>query len=262
MARVRLLLNGSVVLVALLFTLPASGGKSRSATSDPAAGDIPPEFAYTTTVKYRRFISLVTAAQKGDVRTVQALLRGGVDVDGRDVGDGAAPTNRPLLNAAAAGHLEVVNVLLAAGADPDWCCCSCVTALHEAIRKQQVAVVARLIEAGADPRRLCDGKQTPLELARATGDPKMIATIERSLEDLRVHSMRMSRDRRAIELYRDGDLDLHRVDVLGKCGPPEIGEPRIRDIRRAGPVVYVTYGKHCAATIGVADLSVTCTGCD
>jgi hypothetical protein len=72
----------------------------------------------------------------------------------------------------------------------------------------------------------------------------------------------MSDDRRAVELYRDGDSELRRVEVLAKCGPPAVGAPRIRDIRRGGPGVHVTYGKHCAAEINVADLSIRCTGCD
>jgi len=255
-------LGGSLVLVALLLALPASAGKPGVRKVAPATGDIPPEFQYTTTEKYRRFLSLVDAAKKGDVRTVRALLRRGVDVDGRDVGDDVAPGDRPLHGAAAAGHLEVVNVLLAAGAYPDWCCCSCVTALHEAIRNGHSAVVARLIEAGASPLQPCDGKQTPLELARATGDGQLIAVIERGLKDVRVRSMRMSADRRAVELYRDGDRELHRADVLDKCGPPEVGEPKIRDIRRGGAGILVTYGKHCWADVSVADLSIRCVGCD
>jgi len=261
MARARRIL-WSFLLLALVLTSPASAGKVGAQKRAPAASDVPPEFAYTTTAKYRQFMSLIDAAKKGDVRTVGALLRGGVDVDGRDVGDDVAPTDRPLLVAAAAGHLEVVNLLLAAGANPDKCCCSCVTALHEAIRKDHAAIAARLIEAGADPHRPCDGKQTPLELAGATADPALIALIERSLKNMRVASMHMSKDRRAVELYRDGDRELHRVDVLDKCGPPEVGEPRIRDIRRAGPGVQVTYGKHCSAEIDVSNLSVRCAGCD
>lgn len=261
MTRVRLFLGGSLV-VALMLTSPASAGKHGARTATPAPSEIPPEFAYTTTATYRRFMSLISAARKGDVRNVRALLHRGVDVNGRDVGDDAAPTDRPLSVAAAAGHLEVVNVLLAAGADPEWCCCSCVTALHEAIRKGHTAVVARLIQAGANPRQPCDGKQAPVELARATGDAKLIAVVEQSLKDVRVDMMRMSKDRRAVELYRDGERDLHRADVLDRCGPPGIGEPKIRDIRRAGPLVHVTYGKHCFAEVTVADLSIRCTGCD
>src|SRR5262245_28557487 len=118
--------GGLFVLAALVLALPATAAKPRAGKAPPRVADVPPEFAYTTTAKYRRFRSLNDAATKGDVRTVQALLRGGVDVDGRDVGDDVAPTDRPLRGAAAAGHLEVVNVLLAWGANPDWCCCACV----------------------------------------------------------------------------------------------------------------------------------------
>jgi len=152
-------------------------GKGTESSSD----DVPPEFAYTKTAKYRRFMALIRAAEKGDFRSVRRYLRSGVKVDGQDVDDGVAPTDRPLAVAAEHGHLDVVNVLLVAGASPDWCCCSCVTALHYAIRGKHAKVVARLLDAGSDPKILYDGEMSSLELARRSGDPEIVRMVEERL---------------------------------------------------------------------------------
>jgi ankyrin repeat protein len=161
----------------LLVVLAGSALGKETKPSD----DVPPEFAFTKTSKYRRFMALVDAAEKGKVRSVRALIRSGVDVDGRDVGDGVAPTNRPLAVAAEHGHLDVVDVLLGAGARPDWCCCSCVTALHYAIRGGHAKIVARLLDAGADPSIPFDGDLPTLELARRSGNPEIVRLVEERL---------------------------------------------------------------------------------
>lgn len=161
--------------------LAAMAGSALARGTESASDDVPPEFAYTKTPKYRQFLALIEASKKGNVRSVRALLRRGVDVDGRDVGDGVAPTDRPLAVAAQHGHLDVVRVLLSAGASPDWCCCSCVTALHYAIRAGYPKVVARLLEAGADPGIPYDGELPTLELARRSGNPEIVRLVEERL---------------------------------------------------------------------------------
>ena len=168
--------TGLIAAVLLAAISSVAVGKGSEASSD-----VPPEFAYTKTDKYRRFMALIQAAKKGDVRSVRAFLRGGVDVDGRDVGDDVAPTDRPLAVAAEHGHLDVVKILLKAGASPDWCCCSCVTALHYAIRGGYPKVVARLLEAGADPGIPYDGELPTLELARRSGNPEIVRLVEERL---------------------------------------------------------------------------------
>jgi len=169
--------TGLIAAVLLAAISNVAAGKGAEASSD----DVPPEFAYTKTAKYRRFMALIRAAEKGNVRSVRAFLRGGVDVDGRDVGDDVAPTNRPLAVAAEHGHLDAVNVLLAAGASPDWCCCSCVTALHYAIRGKYARVVARLLDAGADPKIPYDRQISSLELARRSENPEIVRILEERL---------------------------------------------------------------------------------
>jgi hypothetical protein len=36
----------------------------------------------------------------------------------------------------------------------------------------------------------------------------------------------------------------------------------VRDVRRDGPKVHATIGKHCGADLSLADFSVACPGCD
>ena len=77
-----------------------------------------------------------------------------------------------------------------------------------------------------------------------------------------VSVLRVSTNGRALDVKRSTDVALQTVDVLGKCGTPTVGEPRIRDFRRVGATVAVTFGKHCAADLSLVDLSVICRGCD
>lgn len=161
--------------------LAAISGSAVAKAPKSSSQDVPTEFAYLQTAKYRRFMALVAAAEKGDVRSARSLIHSGVDVDGRDVGDDGAPSNRPLAVAAEHGHLDVVELLLASGATPDWCCCACTTALHYAVRGGHAKIVARLLHAGADPRRRREGKETPLELARQSGNPEIVRILEERL---------------------------------------------------------------------------------
>ena len=77
-----------------------------------------------------------------------------------------------------------------------------------------------------------------------------------------VSVLHVSADGRALEVRRSTDAAVQTVDVLGKCGAPAIGEPRIRNFGRSGETIGVTFGKHCAAEVSLADLSVVCKGCD
>jgi hypothetical protein len=75
-------------------------------------------------------------------------------------------------------------------------------------------------------------------------------------------ALRISRDGRAVEIQRFGDQKAYRVDVLGKCGIPGTGEPRIRSFLPLDREIGVMYGKHCYALVSLNNLSVSCKGCD
>jgi ankyrin repeat protein len=86
-----------------------------------------------------------SAVRNGDLADVRRQLDEGIDVDARD-----KYGQTGLLLAAHAGHLPIVDVLIAAGADLNHTAKFTLTALMLAIVAGRQDVAARLIEAGAD----------------------------------------------------------------------------------------------------------------
>ena len=121
------------------------------------------------------FLSLSRAARDGDLISVKVLIKRGVDPNGVEfVGNNAASYlahnyERPVQAAAEHGHPEVVAFLLERGANPDWCCCSCVTALHLAILAGHEEVVATLLKGGADSNRPFEDGRSCVKLAEDLG---------------------------------------------------------------------------------------------
>ena len=88
--------------------------------------------------------ALLFAARNGDIETARALVDAGADV-----GDTAAGGTSALVIAAHSGHGPLAIFLLTAGADPNQAEAG-YTALHAAVLRGQVGLVASLVDHGAD----------------------------------------------------------------------------------------------------------------
>ncbi len=122
---------------------------------------------------------LLAASVCGHVEVVDVLLRAGADPDGYDHND-----TPPLVGAAAYGHVKVVEQLLAAGATVD--AGTGFTALEEAVVHGHETVVARLLEGGANvDRRDVDGG-TALMLAATAGRLPIVRTLVEAGADVNV----------------------------------------------------------------------------
>lgn len=64
-------------------------------------------------------------------------------------------------------------------------------------------------------------------------------------------------------VVRMGDMGAPRtVDVIGSCGAPAVGEPKVREVKVTGTLVQVVYGKHSFASVDPVTGKVTCKGSD
>ena len=88
--------------------------------------------------------ALLFVARNGDIVTARALIDAGADVD-----DTAAAGTSALVIAAHSGHGPLGIFLLEAGADPNQAEAG-YTALHAAVLRSQVELVASLVDHGAD----------------------------------------------------------------------------------------------------------------
>ena len=91
-----------------------------------------------------------------------------------------------LCAAALEGHEEVVRLLLVKGADPDISTNNGTSPLHLACLYRHPAVLAMLLEAGADIHpavSLAGGKFTVFEIALLVGDRDLISMVKQHLED-------------------------------------------------------------------------------
>ena len=94
---------------------------------------------------------LVAAAYRGHVENVRELLRAGVAVNHVNRLGWTALTEAIALGDGSPAHVEIVGLLLDAGADPQIPDAQGLGALALAERRGQAAVAARLRQAGARP---------------------------------------------------------------------------------------------------------------
>ena len=141
------------------------------------------------------YISLSRAAGAGDIISVKVLIKRGVSPNGikkeaanNDAGYMAGLIDAPIVTASKGGYIEIVKLLLSEGADPNWCCCSCVTALHEAIIGKHTNVVKILLDNGADTSILYDGMETCEQLAAKSGSKEIMKMISNAKNKKRVKS--------------------------------------------------------------------------
>ncbi|KAF1702768.1 ankyrin repeat domain-containing protein [Pseudoxanthomonas suwonensis] len=104
------------------------------------------------------------AAMAGDADAVRRLLDLGFAVDSTD-----AQGCTGLLRAAGGGHVAVVDLLLARGANPQHAANSGATPLSAAVSMRQAGIVSALLDAGADLEYRLPGGVTVLMLASALG---------------------------------------------------------------------------------------------
>jgi ankyrin repeat protein len=86
----------------------------------------------------------------------------------------------PLHSALAGGHAEIVELLLAAGADVNAVQADGYTPLHEAAQNGDQVLSERLVAAGADPLARLDDGSTPAESARKAGHEQLANWLDRS----------------------------------------------------------------------------------
>lgn len=108
---------------------------------------------------------LIVAASRGDVATVNALLARGVDPNQADERTGLTP----LTQSSFYGHVEVVRLLLRAGADLNRASKDGLTALTQACVKGQIEVLDFLLSKGADVNSRSVTSFTPLMWTAAVG---------------------------------------------------------------------------------------------
>lgn len=101
-----------------------------------------------------------------------------VGLDLVDVNQKGKFGNTPLDTAAVRGNLEEVQALLEGGADPNIPCEKGATPLHDAVGQGHIEVVRLLLKSGASPNIRSDFGGTPLEWATRRGLKEIASLFE------------------------------------------------------------------------------------
>ena len=116
--------------------------------------------------------TLYEAAEAGDLREIEELLKSGANVNAVILGDGT-----PLLGAARKGQLAAVNLLLGRGADPNIPAQGDGTPLIAAAAAGHANIVDLLLERGADMNLGVPGDGNPLIMAAGEGRSEMVSLL-------------------------------------------------------------------------------------
>ena len=133
------------------------------------------EPASISSLSHDGWAALHLAAHFGHVAIVEVLLAAGADVHARS---GNRLANTALHAAAAGGYIEVIAILLRHGADVNARQHGGFTALHAAAQDGEVAMVRLLLDHGADPALAADDGTTPLALAHAGNHDDVVALLK------------------------------------------------------------------------------------
>lgn len=120
------------------------------------------------------FSPLHLSAFFGQAGAARLLVDRGAEVDARGRG---WMTGTPLHSASSGSHVEMVGVLVDAGADPNARQSGGWTPLHSAAQNGNAALVALLLGHGADPTATNDKGVSVLAMAEEAGDDEVITRI-------------------------------------------------------------------------------------
>ncbi len=132
-------------------------------------------------------VSLCEAVKCGHVPTVRKMIQQGADLNAPDEDS----SRFPLILAIETDRTEIVEMLLAAGADPNAqtpvrhgreYVYGGDTPLHEAVGCGSAKLVKLLLTYGADPDVQDAGNESPLELAKRRGRGHLVEVMEKHLE--------------------------------------------------------------------------------
>ncbi|UYV66639.1 TNKS2, partial [Cordylochernes scorpioides] len=146
--------------------------------------------------------SCVSGFGRKDV--VEYLLACGADVHARD--DGGLI---PLHNACSFGHADVVQLLLCCGADPNATDNWSFTPLHEAAAKGKLDVCIVLLQHGADPNIRTSDNKSALEMAEPSA--RAVLTGEYRKDEL-LEAARAGNEDRLLSLLTPANVNCHASD--------------------------------------------------
>ena len=152
------------LLITIAAVLLVGCGESQQSATAPEPNSEPP----TTEVSD---ISLIVAAEDGNIEAVKQNLAEGVDVNTRSyIGES------PLHGAATFGHKEIVELLIAKGADLNakGGIIDGTTPLHESASNGHWEVAEVLIAKGADVNAKQENGRTPLHTASHNGHKEVV----------------------------------------------------------------------------------------